>query len=92
MSQPFDWEHQWYPVAVAADLDPGRRALCALTPCMPFFRRIPPSAVTVFRSRAVSRGAEKPGEGGLSWNSASAHRWTVSLVHSSLAHAGHSKL
>ena len=27
MSQPFDWEHQWYPVAVASDLVPGRHAL-----------------------------------------------------------------
>ncbi len=26
MSQPFDWEHQWYPVAVVSDLDPGRHA------------------------------------------------------------------
>ena len=24
MSQPFDWEHQWYPVAVVTDLDPSR--------------------------------------------------------------------
>ena len=22
--QPFDWEHQWYPVAIAGDLDTGR--------------------------------------------------------------------
>ena len=32
MSQPFDWEHQWYPVAIAGDLDPGRCAGSALAP------------------------------------------------------------
>ena len=25
MAKPFDWLHQWYPVAVVTDLDPSRR-------------------------------------------------------------------
>lgn len=33
ISQPFDWVHQWYPVAIAGDLDPGRHVLACCSPC-----------------------------------------------------------